>query len=264
MSEEGSGLRSLLGGADDESKSSRSAAWAQIAFERMSLFTAIFGFALLLIKMIRVSHLNSRTAHALVASVGPMEVILGTFVAHFPSILFVISLLVTWWAVGSYASLRSITTGHVAAMVTIMFALLLLPWPFVVVLTIVGLVRYLHRSGRPEQKGRRTGYYLLVAAAAILLIADAEPWLPPETFSLSQGEDVLGYVLEEAETSTGWAVILVHDDRSVVNIPEESIDSREPCHFPSEHNEFEDFPSLLQVVISESTDLPEPECPDTG
>ncbi|MDQ4144633.1 MAG: hypothetical protein M3198_12995 [Actinomycetota bacterium] len=264
MSEEGPGVRAFLGASDEQPKTTTGAALAQLAFERLSLFTAIFGFALLLVKIMRVSHLNSRSAHALVATVGPMEIILGTFVTHFPTILFVIALLLTWWAIGSFAAARTFSTAHVAAAATVLFALLLLPWPFVVALLAIGVFRWFHRRSHADAPARRTGYYLVVGAVAVLLIADAEPWLPPERFAMKDGTEVLGYALAEAETSTGWMIILKDGDRSVVHVPEEEIAQRHPCHHESEHQELEDYGSLLQLVIGEETDLPEPPCSAEG
>jgi hypothetical protein len=260
MSKE-SGLKTLLGESDDEPKSTRSAALAQIAFERIGLFAAVFGFALLLVKVMRVSHLNSRTSQALLSTVGPIEIVLGTFVSHFPTILFVIALLVTWWGAGSFAVLRKVTPAHMAAMATVLFAVMLLPWPFVLVLVAVGVVRYAHRSSRRETQSRRAGYYMIIGAVAVLLVADAEPWLAPEVFEMSDGSEMLGYALAEPETSTGWIVILEEQDRSVVRVPEEEVAARKPCHVETADLELEHFSSLLQVIIREASDLPEPECP---
>jgi hypothetical protein len=262
MSEEESGLRTLLGATDEEPRTTKSAALAQIAFERIGLFAAVFGFALLLVKITRVSHLNSRTSHALLSTVGPVEIVLGTLVTHFPSIMFVIALLVTWWAMGSFAEVRSVTTGHATAAATVLFAMLLLPWPFVAALVLVGAVRFLHRSARPSDKRGRAGYYLIVGAVAVLLVTDAEPWLPPEVFEMEDGSEMLGFALAEAETTTGWVVVLEDETRSVVRLRESAIAAREPCHLEGEHLELQQFPSLLQVATGESTDLPEPDCPD--
>jgi hypothetical protein len=264
MSKEESGFRTLLGSSEEEPKSTTSAAFAQIAFERIGLFAAVFGFALLLVKVSRVSHLNSRTSHALLSTVGPIEIVLGTLVTHFPSILFVIALLVTWWAMGSFAAAHTVTPGHAAAAATVLFAMLLLPWPFAVVLVVIGAVRFVHRSSRPAEKRGRAGYYLIVGAVAVLLVTDAEPWLPPEVFSLKDGSEILGYALAEAETNTGWTVVLEEGNRSVIRLPEESIASRNPCHLEDVHLELEQFASPLQLAIRESTDLPEPECPPSS
>jgi hypothetical protein len=264
MTQGESGFRTLLGASQEEPKSTKSAALAQIALERIGLFAAVFGFALLLIKIARVSHLNSRTSHALISTVGPIEIVLGTLVAHFPSILFVIALLVTWWAMGSFAVVRTVTPGHAAAAATVLFAMLLLPWPFAVALVVVGAVRFVHKSSRPTKGRGHAGYYLVVGAVAVLLVTDAQPWLPPEVFSLKDGSEILGFALAEAETSTGWVVVLEQEERIVVRLREDSIKSREPCHLEEEHAELEQFPSLLQTVLGESTDLPEPACPTSG
>jgi hypothetical protein len=261
MSKKESGIRTLLGDSEEEPKTTRSAALAQLAFERIGIFAAVFGFTLMLVKIMRVSHLNSRTAHALLSAVGPIEIVLGTLVTHFPTILFVISLLVTWWAMGSYAALRTLTPGHAAAAATLLFAVMLLPWPFVLLVVIVGAVRFTHRSSRPNAPRGRSGYYLLTGAAAVLLIVDAEPWLPPEVITMSDGTEVHGYAITEAQHSTGWLVALEENSRSVVHLQEADIAGREPCHIRDADLELEQFPSLLQITVRESTQLPEPECP---
>jgi len=262
MSEGESGFRTLLGGSDEGSETTRSAAFAQIALERIGLFAAVFGFALLLVKIMRVSHLNSRTGHALLTTVGPVEVVLGAFVTHFPSILFVVSVLVIWWASGSFATVRTITPAHIAAGALVLFAVVLLPWPFVVIMFGVGGLRFIYRRSRGPSARPRVGYYLVIGAVAVLMITDSEPWLPPEVIDLEDGSEVLGYSLAEAETSTGWVVVLLDEDRSVIRIREDSIAGRKPCHVAESDRELEHYPSLYQVAIGESADLPEPECPD--
>ena len=260
MSENDSGLRTLLGGGGEGSETTGRAALAQVAFERIGIFSAVFGFALLLIKIMRVSHLNSRTGHALLSKAGPVEIVRGALVTHFPTILFVVALLLTWWATGSFAVVRSLTPAHLAVGAVILFAIILLPWPFTGVLFAVGSLHFPYRISRPAGR-RHTGYYLIIGAAAILLISDSEPWLPPEVFVLEDGSEVLGFALAEAETSTGWVVVLTQADRSVVHLRESAIEQREPCHLPDADRELEKYPSLFQVVIRESSDLPEPDCP---
>ncbi len=257
MNETKTGPEKSTGG---EQPASRTAAVAQLALERMSLFLAVLGFALLLVKVMRVSHLNSRTAHALVSHVGPVEILMGTLVTHFPMILFVVSLLVTWWGTGSLAVLRSPSAGHAAAAALVVLALLLLPWPFVVVLLAAGFLRFFHQRSRAEPDQRRLAYYLLLGGVAVLLLADAEPWLPSERFVLQDGTEFVGYSIAEATHSGGWTVVLIDEDRRVDHVLVDTIAEREPCHPPGEDNELEDLPSLLQVVIGESADLPEPEC----
>ena len=261
MAEGESGFRTLIGESQEGSQTTRSAALAQIAFERVGLFAAVFGFALLLIKIMRVSHLNSRTGHALISTVGPIEIILGALVTHFPTVLFIVAALVTWWATGSFASARKFTPGHVAAAGVVLFALILLPWPFVVALLVIGVVRFVMARSRPPTTRRYSPYYVLIGAIAILLITDAQPWLAPERFQLKGEPEVLGYALEEAQNSIGWVVVLVEEDRSVIRLRQDSIAARHPCHEPGADVQLEHYASLFQVAIGESSELPEPECP---
>lgn len=260
MSEKESGIRTLLGGSDEGAETTKSAAFAQIALERIGLFAAVFGFALLVVKITRVSHLNGRTSQALLSGVGPIEIVMGSLVAHFPLVLFTICLLLVWRTAGSLAIVRSVTPAHMAAASVLLFGVLLLPWPFLVVLVLAGIVRF-NRPSRRAGERRRTSYYVLLAAAATLLIVDSEVWLPPEVFTTEGQPQLVGYALQEAETSTGWVVVLTEEDRSVLRIREEDISSREPCHLGREHEELETFPSLLQILLRESSALPEPPCP---
>jgi len=262
MSEKESGFRTLLGGSEETTETTKSAAFAQIAFERISLFAAVFGFALLLIKIMRVSHLNSRTGHSLLSTVGPIEIILGSLVTHFPLILFVVAVLVTWWIAGSFAALRTITPAHMGAAGVLLFAIILLPWPFVVAIFAVGALRFLYRRSRETAERPRVGYYLVVGAIAVLLITDSEPWLSSEVIETSDDSEMVAYSLVEAENSTGWVVFLVDDDRSVIHVRQDTITRRTPCHLAEADRELEHFPSLYQLVIRESADLPEPECPE--
>jgi hypothetical protein len=262
MGKEESGFRTLIGGGDEKTETTRSAAFAQLAFERISLFAAVFGFALLLIKIMRVSHLNSRTGHALISTVGPVEIILGSVVTHFPTILFVIATLVIWWAAGFFASVRTVTPGHIAAGAVVVFALVLLPWPFLVIMVSVGGLRFIYQRGRGPARRPRIGYYLVIGAAAILFVTDSEPWLAPEVIDTKDGDEFLAYSLEEAENSTGWVVVLLEDDRSVIRLRQDTIAARSPCHSAESDRELEQFPSLYQAIIGEEGGLPEPECPE--
>lgn len=260
MSEKESGIRTLLGASDEGTETTRSAAFAQIALERIGLFAAILGFAVLVVKITRVSHLNGRTSQALLSGVGPVEIVLGSLVAHFPLILFTICLLLVWRTAGSLAIVRSVTPAHLAAATVLVFGVLLLPWPFLVVLVLAGIVRF-NRPSRRTGERKLTSYYVLLVAAATLLIVDSEVWLPPEVFTTEGQPALVGYALQEAETSTGWMHLLTEEERSVIRIREEDISSREPCHLERERIELETFPSLLQIVLRESSDLPEPPCP---
>lgn len=221
---------------------------------------AALGFALLVVKVMRVSHLNSRSGHALISNVGPIEILLGTFVTHFPMILFVIALLVTWWGVGSFAVLKTPSVGHAAAATVVVLALLLLPWPFVVILAGAAAFRFFHQRSRTAPRTSQRPYYVAAAALALLLIADAEPWMPAETFSLRDGSEFVGFAMAEAETSSGWTVILREEDRLVTHVREEEIAGRAPCHLAGQESELENFPSLLQITVDEATELPEPQC----
>lgn len=231
-----------------------------LAAER-GLIIAAFGFALLIVKVSRVSHLNLRTSHGLIEGVGPMSVALGILVGHFPLIMFTISALVLWWAVGSFAVLRTFTTGHAVVATLLLLALLLLPWPYLIVLAMVAGIRWIRSRNTPHRVGRRSRhYYFLVAAVAILLIADSDLWFPAEVFQLENGDSFVGYAIQEPPNSAGWVVILTDDTRVIVRHRQDEIVDRLPCRHIEEDVELTGFPSLLQLAIREDASLPEPLC----
>src|SRR5687767_3098626 len=116
-----------------QTTTSQAKAFAQAALEPTVVIAAV-GFALLIVKVTRVSHLNARTSHGLVEGVGPLSVILGTLVGHLPAILFISCLLAIWWAVGTYVRGGTFTSGHALVAAISTMAVFLLPWPYLVVL----------------------------------------------------------------------------------------------------------------------------------
>lgn len=235
-----------------------------LALERSGWFLAAFGFLLLVIKVVRVSHLNPRTAHGLIEDVGPVSVVLGSLVGHFPVIMCIISLLVLWWALGSIAQLRTFTPAHAAAMTVLLFALLLLPWPYLIVLFLTGLVRGALIKLAPQKIGKRhRHYYVLVGALAILLLADSDVWFPPETFVMNDGTSFVGYALREPPNSAGWIVILTDDERMIIRHRQDEVAERLPCRHIEEDREFDNLPSLFQLAIREDAQLPEPLCEES-
>jgi hypothetical protein len=231
----------------------------QEALDHVAIVAAVTGFAVLLVKVTRVSHLNIRTSHALVATAGPLEIVLGELVNHFPRLLFVAGSLGLWWAIGSLKAGAGFTPTHAAVFVAAFFAILLMPWPLVVALALVASARLLRRAPPHPPKNLRR-YYVLVAVTAVLIVVDADVWLPAETFVTTDGASFVGYALREAESDEGWLVVLDHDDRIVLHLRLETVAEREPCRLPEEAAELETFPSLLQIAIGESSTLPEAVC----
>ncbi len=200
-----------------------------VVLERTGLVLAGLGFALLAVKVTRVSHLNSATSLALLESAGPLDVVIGSFVAHLPLVVFVISLTVTWWVAGSFVSLRAASAGHMGAAGVLLFALLLLPWPFLLVLLVVGTFRF-QRSRSIDAvvdtaaaRRKRRGYIVLASVAAIVLIADSSMWLPPEILETGEGP-VVGYALSEPSNSGAWIVVLKHDTREIVHLRQSDVE----------------------------------------
>ena len=243
--------------AADQETTSKAKAFAQAALEPTVVIAAV-GFALLIVKVTRVSHLNARTSHGLVEGVGPLSVILGTLVGHLPAILFIGSLLAIWWAVGTFVSSGEFSSGHALVAAVCTMAVLLLPWPYLVVLVVAGVFRWVRAQRAPHAVGARgRHYYSLVGVIAVLLVIDAEVWLPSETFTLDDGREMVGYELTD---SAGWMAMLTEEDRMIIRVQEEAVVQRDPCRLREADFELANFPSLLQLVTGEGAHLPEPLC----
>jgi hypothetical protein len=241
----------------EQETTTKAKAFAQAALEPTVVIAAV-GFALLIVKVTRVSHLNARTSHGLVEGVGPLSVILGTLVGHLPAILFISCVLAIWWAVGTYVRLGDFTSGHALVAAVCTMAVLLLPWPYLIVLVVVGALRWVRSRGAlhdVDPRGRH--YYWLVGVVAVLLVIDAEVWLPSETFTLQDGNAFVGYELTD---SAGWVVLLTEADRMIIRVHEDDVVGRDPCRLREADYELANFPSLLQVVTGEGAQLPEPVC----
>jgi hypothetical protein len=237
-----------------------------LVLERTGFLLAGLGFALLAVKVTRVSHLNAATSLALLENAGPLDVVIGSFVAHLPLVLFFISAIVLWWGAGSSINLRAVSPGQMGAAGVLLLALLLLPWPFLLVLLVVGIFRF-QRSRSIDAvvdtaaaKRKRRGYILLASLAAIVLIADASMWLPPEKLETGEGP-VVGYALSEPSNAGAWIVVLKDDTREIVHLRQSDVSERHACRLAGESRfELEGFASLLQLALREDTDLPEPLC----
>lgn len=244
-----------------EESAQKNAALKKIALERTGLLLAVLGFALVVVKVARASHLNSRTALTLVQLGGPLEVFLGALVAHLPLFLFVVSALCIWWGVGSFAQSRTVSSPHLGVAGILLFALILIPWPLAAVLVVVGVARWFIAAKRTvssheeASSSRSRGVYFLVGVVTVFLVADSQMWLPSERFTV-RDETFAGYALEEG----AWTALLVDDTREVLHIRSEELQDRTPCRSQEETFELEGFPSLLQLAIGEDSELPEPVC----
>ena len=248
----------------------KKAAIAAFALERTGLVVATLGFALLVVKVSRVSHLNARTSLGLLETAGPVEVVLGSLLAELPFILLTASALVLWWAVGTFASTRTFGQGHLAAAGLLLLDFLVLPWPFLLTLAVITAIRAAISFGRRSvgevqsvaTRRRLRGYYIFVGFIALLLLADADMWVPSEAIELRDGTEVVGYVLEEPSNAAGWIEVLTEEERGVVHLRLADVSERHACRIDTGEFQPENYGSVLQLAIREDFHLPEPFCPE--
>ena len=258
------------GATDEQEQASAKALLAAFTAEREGLVVATLGFALLVVKVSRVSHLNARTSLGLLGTVGPVDVVLGSLLAELPYILLTVSALILWWAVGSFAATRTVGLGHFVAGGLVLFDLLVLPWPLLVLLGAITAVRAAisfglrrrHEIQTAAERRRQRGYYLLAGFITLLFLADTDMWLPSETIELKDGAVVVGYVLEEPSNSTAWLEVLTEHERGIVHLRQVDIDERSACRHTIAGFQPEKYGSVLQLAIHEDFHLPEPDCPE--
>ena len=251
----------------DESPKTQSAAVA-FALERSGVVLAALGFAMLVVKVSRVSHLNSRTSLGLLETAGPVEVVLGALLSQFTEILFTVCLLVTWWVAGAFGGPRKLHEGHLAAVAVLVVALLVMPWPLLAGVVVAGAIRYVTSSRRdslsgedlPAPRRKIRGYYILATFIGVVLLADADVWLPPEAFEMDSGSVIVGYVLDEPSNAGAWVKVLTEEEREIVDLRQNEILERRSCRYHLRWDP-EEYASVFQLVVREGYDIPEPECP---
>lgn len=230
--------------------------------EHIGLVASIGLFLVVAVKVYRVAGSDVGTAAAVIQAGGPFSVTLGAVLAALPSIISstgVCLFVVAHLADGPLLKRLCITTSVVCALLLVFVG----PW-HLLVFTVVALfggigmaemtLRWKRKRESKEQalqpevvltledrvkrleqleKRIHSGFawiivlQLLSFTPLMIEVLSPQPWMPAEKLTRANGASLVGYVVAD---NTLWSTILVHEDRSLMQLRSESIESRQPCY----------------------------------
>jgi hypothetical protein len=220
---------------------------AGLVGQHLPLALTALVFVLVVVRLLRVSNLDAVTARAILANAGPTQVILGTILYSLPVLLplFLIVIPIVWRMIGSDfdpfpgAAYIAFVLLMFAAVFTLLIALFTLPWVGLVLVLSLALVLgfmvliiplRVPIETKEDSRNRRERQGRYLAVAVVLLVSffasGDEPWLPAEAIELRRNETIVGYVLDESDTTL---VVLGHKDRKVTRVALADVESREIC-----------------------------------
>ena len=198
--------------------------------DHLALFVAVVPIGLALIRVALLSDFDVTTAKAVLQSLSPVEVILGTLVDVGPYLLFAVgvALLVVGLrkrARGLYA--LSVIAGGLLSLVVLLNSQM---WVAAVLLvtTLAALAVYVWE--RPTQRQSTVGFLFVLLIAAPVLTAwlvGSSSWLPEERIAVEGREEpVTGFVLDAGFV---WTTVLVPADDRVIQLRTENVRTRTLC-----------------------------------
>jgi hypothetical protein len=154
--------------------------------------------------------------------------------------------------------------GFTVPLVLTALALIFSPWSQAriaiglgLLLVVVGtLLERRRRKGTEQSTAQPSGSDSLSTAFLALIVViwiavlstDDTPWVPTEQIVMNDGSVQVGYLVG---ASAGSIVVLYDADRSLVEVPEERIHSRQPCSVNQDND-----PPLLALVEWQQARLP--------
>jgi hypothetical protein len=204
-------------------------------------------FLLVCFRVLAIARYNPSTFRAILATAGPAQVILGTFVGLLPILVLAVVVLyapvVYRWTY--HGPVRRFTREQrmfggtlwlLVTLVVLVFSLLVWPWPQVVMFLVLFLISGFYFDWIIRRVEASSGRELtfrpwhLVAAVVFSLLGvfavDPDPWLPAEKIELRGQDPLVGYVLSESNDELD---VLEHGDRLVIRVDRADVESREIC-----------------------------------
>jgi hypothetical protein len=197
--------------------------------EHLALFVAVVPIGLALIRVALLSDFDVTTAKAVLQSLSPVEVILGTLVDVGAYLLFTGGVLLL--GVGFRKRARGVYSLCVIAGGLLSLAVLLNSQMWIaavlVVTTLLALAIYVAEWPRPRQS--TVGFLLVLLIATPVLTAwlvGAGSWLPEERITVEGRAPVTGFVLN---AGFHWTTVLVPSDDRVLHLRTDQVRTRTLC-----------------------------------
>ncbi len=182
-----------------------------------------------ILKLLLATRMQPESALALLGAAAPTTIVLGLLLTITPTLVVYVGVLALW------VQLQYRREGRASWVLSFVwpplfgFAIFYLPLiflGFVVALILVGFVAALRwknlRSTARLGRLLDAGIYVLIST---VLISSAV-WMPPEVVRLAEGNPVVAFV---AGTQGPWLVLLREDDRRVLYVRQDDVESREVC-----------------------------------
>jgi hypothetical protein len=197
--------------------------------EHLALFVAVVPIGLALVRVALLSEFDATTAKAVLQSLSPVEVILGTLADVGPYLLFAAGVVLL--GAGLRKRARGVYSLCVIAGGLLSLAVLLNSQMWVaavlVVTTLVALAIYLVERPGPRQSTVGFLFVLLVAAPVLTAwLVGASSWLPEERITVEGRAPVTGFVLD---AGFHWTTVLVPSDDRVLHLRTDEVRTRTLC-----------------------------------
>ncbi|MET8522949.1 hypothetical protein [Nocardioides sp. NPDC004968] len=245
-----------LGGAGDSQQSSMQPAPSlKVRFgpwwDHLGLVASVALSLIVMVRVTVVSGYSVTTATAIIHEVGPGNVVLGTLLASSGLVA-----AIGYSAIGMFLISTPQQRAWVDAGVTtalspmLIFCASLLPWPTVLMLTVLLVIAAVVR----RKGGRLDHVALLIFGVAIVVgvvFSKSSMWVPPSSIDPVKGDPYLGYILKEEDKKL---LILKDDPRKLELVPESDVTSHKWCD-----NQGRSLASVVGLLKPPSYG----DCPDT-
>lgn len=197
--------------------------------EHVALFVAAVPIGLALVRVALLSNFDVTTAKAVLQSLSPVEVILGTLVDVGPYLLFAAGVVLL--GVGLRKRARGLYSLCVIAggLLSLTVVLNSQMWiaAVLVVTTLLALALYLVERPTPRQSTVGFLFVLLIAAPVLTAwLVGASSWLPEERITVEGRVPVTGFVLD---AGFHWTTVLVPSDDRVLHLRTDEVRTRTLC-----------------------------------
>lgn len=204
------------------------------------LVATVIAFAVVAMRALAVAHGDLTTAAVLLMTMSIAQAFAAIAVT---TVVTIVVLALGFTGSSVVARLRSrdpgaawsASTVFLAALVIAVFAV---PWPFIALALTYAVLNgwfLVDRTDRAIVRAavrvgdRRVLAILLPCVAslvAVLFLWYDDPWLAREVVGVARERPTVGYVLAEDER---WTTVLTHDDRRVVRVRTDDVETRTPC-----------------------------------
>lgn len=224
-----------------------------VLLQHFPLLATVLAFVFVVVKIYRVSGLDTATALTLISRAGVATVILGALLGVLPQIS---ASALTWIAFAFYHSKDAETRTLLASVATIILVpgSLLLPWPSAAVLWVIVLllvVAILLRQRRGKEAGSVDLAGIIIVGISTVLITPTM-WLPSEVVRIQNESPAIGYVIT---ADNQWTIIMREDDRKIAVVPSRDVLARTVCNLTNGPSR-----SISQMVYGESAGNRNPSC----